>query len=290
MYCGNDDSVNMINGKINKDRLRKFTDLYVCQYGMENCSPGHCFGPHVRNHFLIHYILKGKGTYHNGGKTYHLSEGNGFLICPDVVTVYKADMSEPWTYTWIGFNGLAAASFLKQAGLDNENPIFLYNKDDMMKNCFYEMVNINAMSPGSETRLLSLLYLFLSLLIENCEINYYLNDNESKKQLYFRKALEYMEMNYSRKITIDETANYIGIGRTYLFQLFKKYMNISPQEYLLNLRIDKACELMSNNILTIGDISRSVGYEDPLLFSKMFKKVKGMSPRDYRMYLGYTNE
>jgi YesN/AraC family two-component response regulator len=64
--------------------------------------------------------------------------------------------------------------------------------------------------------------------------------------------------------------------------IFKEYFNTSPQNYLINFRINKACNLMKNPNLSIGEISRSVGYDDPFLFSKMFKKIKGIPPRIYR--------
>jgi YesN/AraC family two-component response regulator len=89
-------------------------------------------------------------------------------------------------------------------------------------------------------------------------------------------------MNYSRKMTISELARSIGLDRSYLGSIFKEQLSTSLQNYLKNYRMDKACELMKNETLSIGDISRSVGYDDPLLFSKLFRKCKGVSPREYR--------
>lgn len=85
-------------------------------------------------------------------------------------------------------------------------------------------------------------------------------------------------MNYAQKITIEHIANFIGLNRSYLCSLFKQQVNTSIQDYLVRYRINKACEMMGNAELSIGDISRSVGYNDSLLFSKIFKKVKGFSP------------
>lgn len=61
---------------------RKFSDLYLCYCGYDECASGHSFGTAVRPHYLLHYILKGKGQYHIGEKRYHLSAGQGFLIFP----------------------------------------------------------------------------------------------------------------------------------------------------------------------------------------------------------------
>jgi len=89
-------------------------------------------------------------------------------------------------------------------------------------------------------------------------------------------------MNYSRDISVMELARHIGLDRSYLCSLFKEYLKVSPREYLIKYRMDKACELMKNPSLSISDVARSVGYSDPLGFSKMFKKVKGCSPKAYR--------
>lgn len=94
--------------------------------------------------------------------------------------------------------------------------------------------------------------------------------------------MEYIKTNYYNKVSITELAGMIGIDRIYLSSLFKESIQLSPQMYLLQYRMDKACDLMNNQQLSISDISHSVGYSDPLLFSKMFKKVKGVSPSHYR--------
>ena len=69
-------------------------DLYLCYCGMEECDPGHHYGPTSRSEYLIHYILSGKGIFQADGKTYQLRENNAFIICPDEVTYYQADIVE----------------------------------------------------------------------------------------------------------------------------------------------------------------------------------------------------
>jgi len=258
------------------------TDINMYQCGTERCKPGHFFGPAVRDYYLIHYIVDGKGIFQVGNTTYNLSKGQGFLICPGIVTFYQADKEDPWYYTWIGFHGLKAEEYLKKANLTVENPIFTYTKDDFIENCFREMIEIRKMERARELRLLGLFYMFISQLAE-INGNFSRNDDlKNTKEHYINKMIQFIELNYSRKISISEMAKYVGLDRSYMGAIFKDYFKTTPQKYLMKFRIDKACELMSNANLTIGDISRSVGYEDPLLFSKIFKKIKGFSPREYK--------
>ena len=70
---------------------REGFDLVVYQCGMEKCKPSYSYGPAVRDHYLIHFIIKGSGIFYVNGKSYEIKANQGFLICPDVVTYYKAD-------------------------------------------------------------------------------------------------------------------------------------------------------------------------------------------------------
>ncbi len=264
------------------------TDLNMYQCGTEVCNRNHSFGPAVRDHFLIHFILSGKGIFQVGDKTYHLREGQGFLICPDIVTYYQADAEDPWHYSWVGFHGLKAEQYLKNAKLTAYNPIFAYSKDRFIKDCFDQMLETKALVKGREIRLLGLLYLFLSQLIEAAPGEAALDISTNRKEQYVKQVCAYIEMNYSRKISVQEIAHHVGLDRSYLGTLFKEHLNASIQDYLIHFRVNRACELMNNEVLSIGDISRSVGYEDPLLFSKIFKKVKGSPPRHYRKHFKGT--
>ena len=261
----------------------RHTDLNMYRCGIEDCKGGHSWGPAVRDHYIIHYILGGKGVFTVGGITRSLGKNDGFLICPDTIVHYRADDNEPWSYAWVGFNGFKAAVYLKQAGLDKDHPVFRYDRDSFLKDCLLRMIETRQLSRSKEIRLLGLLYEFLSQLVETSGAD--LTDKGNAKEEYVRKALEYIRMNFSRKISVSEIAGSVGLDRSYLYSLFNEYLNTSPQEYLIGYRMEKARELMSFPSLAIGDVARSVGYGDPLTFSKTFKKIYGKSPRNYRRNL-----
>ena len=110
--------------------------IYTCGY--ETCEPSHSYGPVVRSGYLIHYILGGKGIYKTDGHIYQLSEGDAFLIRPNTLIYYEADKYHPWTYTWIGFQGIKIEQYLKRTSL-LETPYFHYGKDDRMCLCHEKM-------------------------------------------------------------------------------------------------------------------------------------------------------
>ncbi len=261
----------------------KSPDLYMRYCGMSQCEPGHSFGPAMRDHFVIHYIFHGSGTLTIGQKKYHLGAGQGFLLCPNVVSHYKADNNDPWEYAWVGFHGLNAATYLSQAALDADNAVFTYTRGDTLKRCLTEMVNAyDNYKYGTNLRLQSLLYLLLSELIESA------SENSPKERLpvqhrYIQKAVSYIQMNYMEdELTVANLADYVGLDRSYLCSLFKKYLSTSPQTYIAKYRINRACELLKKTSYSIGEITHMVGYKDPVVFQKFFKNITGISPSRYR--------
>lgn len=257
------------------------TDLDMYQCGTEKCEPGHDYGPAVRDHFLVHFVTTGKGTFYLADKEYQLEAGQGFLIFPEVVSYYRADEKDPWVYYWIGFHGLQAERYIKQANLFLEKPIFTLEGEERKEitRLFDEMIKTNQLKTQG-IRLVGYLYIFLSHLIELASTE---NQNlENQSERYLQLAVEYIMKNYSREIRVAEISNYVGLDRSYLWSIFKKYLNISPQQFVIKYRLERACELLVNKDLTIGDIARSVGYQDQLLFSKTFKKTYQQSPSEYR--------
>lgn len=255
-------------------------DLYLIQFGMEACKPGHSFGPSIREYYKIHYILDGEGVFQYEGKRYNLKKGDGFLLCPEKVAFYKADHERPWHYCWIGFNGTSAENLLLEAGLSNEVPIFHMNNGSLTQ--YVEtMLRTNTNAQGRSIYLNGLLYMYFGELAQrSTKVKNVVSHNPKEK--YINQVIDFIKLNYDSRITVEGIARSIGLQRNYLGTVFKEYTGHSIQAFLIKYRMNRACELLHHVHLSIGDIARSVGYEDPLLFSKLFKKMTGHSPSAYR--------
>jgi YesN/AraC family two-component response regulator len=142
-----------------------------------------------------------------------------------------------------------------------------------------------AVRRDQDIQLTGLLYMMFSALVENNPSLSPSKKTESLAERYVEQVMDFIHMNYASKIAVADIADFIGLNRSYICSLFKQRTNSSIQDYLIRYRLHKACELMNKNELSIGDISRSVGYSDPLLFSKIFKKFKGVPPTKYRAQL-----
>lgn len=260
----------------------KRIELDLAFFGREECESGHFWGPGIRQHYIFHYVHSGKGILRIGDQTYSLDKGQGFLICPDSIVYYKADDNDPWIYSWLGFQGLYAKAYLERALLSITQPIF-DSKGNLWFDGFLDaMVQAQSNLRNSDVQLQSILYRFFAELIGSIPETNKIPTSAHSKEAYIRKAIEYLEIHYSQKISVLDIARYVGLDRTYLSSLFKEKLGLSLQIYLLQFRMNRACELLENQNLSIGDISRSVGYTDPLLFSKMFKKINQVSPKAFR--------
>ena len=258
-------------------------DLYVYCCGLSQTEPGHSFGPALKPHYMIHYILSGKGSFTIGGKKYPLTEKYGFLIVPDELAYYVADEKEPWTYVWIGFGGNRAKEIVSQLGLSLQQPIFMSDKSIDIYGLVKDMMDHNTFSVEDSLRRNGLLSLFLSVIASGLSVTP--RSDSSSDNNYVHKAQAFVRSNYYNPIKVTDIADYVCINRSYLYTLFQENLGISPQQYLSSYRIAKASELLQLTDLPIESISISCGYSDPLVFSKAFKQEKGVSPSKFRKSL-----
>jgi AraC-like DNA-binding protein len=263
-----------------------FIDCNIIQCGWEACLPSYSFGPVARNHYLFHYIISGKGIFtavdsKGTNHTYHLKRGQGFLICPNQQSMYAADKENPWEYTWVEFNGLKAEEFIKLAGLDYDNPIYNSDNEAMENVMRNELLHLTHHSFDSMLNLTGHLYLFLDAL-QKSSVNRKTSEKGSINNFYVDEAIWFIKNNYQFNITIEDIANYCNLSRSYFGKIFKEIAQSTPQEFLIRYRLGEACELLKDLSLSIAEVGVRVGYQHPLRFSRAFKNVYQVSPREWR--------
>lgn len=258
-------------------------DLYLSTCGIQNCVAGHCFGPGKRNEYILHFISDGRGIFTCGGQTWHLSRGDVFLIKPDTEVYYEADGSNPWSYLWVGFNGIKAPAYLSYAGLEGDTVTCRCENTPLIFTYIQQMIICRQLTYSNELKREAALLHILSALIDEYRVTLPKEERyDYPYKIYVEQAIDYIQRNYKSNVKINDIASYIGIDRSYLTNIFKNAMNVSPQEYLMRYRMEQAEVLLARTEKKIGEIAWSVGYSDPLTFSKMFKKYKGVSPTEFR--------
>lgn len=254
--------------------------LFTTSCGLSKTEPLHSFGPAVKPFYLIHVVLSGKGRFISRDKEYHLSAGYGFLIAPDELCFYEADEKEPWTYVWVGFTGAGEDESVEKLGITPQHPVFRLNDTEEIYSIVKDMMGYNTSSFADKLRRNGDLALFLSEIAKRSE--FAVEEEDDKANSHVQKAVDFVRMNYCDPIRVTDIADYVCINRSYLYTLFEQYLHISPQQFLTLYRITKSLELLHATDYPIESIAFSCGYTDVLVFTKAFKRTKGMSPSTYR--------
>lgn len=262
-----------------------FVDLGLYQFGWEQCEPAHSFGPAARNHFLFHYVISGTGILmaddsKGNTQTYSVKSMQGFMIFPGQITTYIADQHLPWEYVWVEFDGLRVKTILETAGLTPDTPIYRANSKNLREEMAQEMLYLTKNRDSSPFHLIGHLYLFLDYLARS-SASMHLNHGSQLRDFYLHEALMYIEHNFQNDISVEDIAAVCGLNRSYFGKIFKEAIGKTPQEFLLQYRMVKATELLKLTQLSIGDISSAVGYANQLHFSRAFKKIYDVSPREW---------
>ncbi len=264
----------------NKVEERTTISLSVYSVGRQKCSPGYEWGPGIRDHYLIHYISSGRGTYTYGGRTHSLQSGDLFLVRPDMEVSYKADGSDPWTYYWVGFAGTDAGAILEATDLSGKTNVLRGIRfGEEIKKKLRDISDAFGNTFESTVRMTGELYLLLSLMVSGASTAAPVVMDDAE---HVRRAIDYIDSHYSYPISVEDIAAYVGVSRSTLFRQFRRCLSTSPKEYLDQYRIRRAAYLLRHTSLTVNSVSTSVGYDNGLYFSKVFKKAMGTSPSKYR--------
>ncbi len=255
--------------------------LSVYNVGYQKCEPGYQWGPGIRDHYCIHHIMSGKGTYVADEKIYHLKEGDSFILYPDTEVKYYADSEEPWEYAWAGFMGTDAAAMVRATDFRKKKPVLSSDKipGQLVRKHLDQIYKVRGTTYEAAAAMTGALYTLLAVFM------HYSSHEEQRKerqQFYVERAKDYIASSYSYPITVEEIAAYTGISRSYLFRSFQTHQQQSPKEYLTAYRIRQACQLLRETDLSVAAVAYSVGFEDNLYFSKAFKKQMQVSPSEYR--------
>ena len=258
--------------------------IYLTHCGLENCLPGYKCQAEQRTGYHLHVIMAGRGELSVNGVVHPLRHGQMFVTKPGEVTWYRADEQDPWRYCWMTYDGSNAPLYTDRAGFrETVNWRDCNTEPHQFSTLVQRVLDRPEMTLSNDLLRLGLLLEFLSLAVESNEKlrPALLHENKYSVDVYVDYAVTYIQTNYSRA-KIGDVARFIGINRSYLTSVFKQKIGVSPQEYLMQCRMEHACALLLETNAPIQNIARAVGYDNPLTFSKIFKGCYGVSPKNYR--------
>ncbi len=264
---------------------QRITDeIYLKLCGVEHCLPDYYFDTNGRDGFHFHVILKGKGTLSVNGKEQQLRFGQMFMTKPGENTWYKADSTDPWVYCWMTFDGKLSEKCAEDAGfVSGVNALDCHVDPQKFFAIVTKVLDQTDLKTANVYSRTGLLLEYISVAVDSYS---HQEKMKGKKDVsssvdYVQFAADFIYQNYATA-KINDVARYVGLHRSYLTNLFKKRMGISPQEYLMQCKIHRACKILKETDNPIQEIARQVGYDNPLTFSKTFKNFYGISPKQYR--------
>ena len=230
----------------------------------------------IRDTYTLYYITSGRGMVTIDGIGFFVSAGQSFLTFPFSNVCLEADGDFPWEYSWVEFRGLEAAWLVSQTSFGKKHPVvekipilnfeFLFNIED----CGSDSTFAQCRAGGK-------LIVLLSYYVEHFPCK------DSENASYAILARKYIEKNYRNpEFNVQSVASHIKIDRTYLYRLFKAETGMSVIDYINNCRISKAEILLIDESISIKDVAYSVGFTDQMYFSKVFKKLRGQTPTEFR--------
>ena len=233
-----------------------------------------------RRDYQILYVANGKTHFWVDGKEEIVSAGHMVLYKPEEIQKYVYYLEDNPEVFWIHFTGSDVKNILAYHGISLDEHVFYCGVLPDYKALFRKIIQeLQLCRYGYEDYIASLFNDIL-LLVDR-------QQHEQKKatgdvQEQIERAAAYFNENYNTKISIDDYAESLHISTNWFIHNFKQYAGMSPAQYILSLRMVNAQSLLERTTYNIKEISEIVGYENPLYFSRVFKKEIGKSPAQYR--------
>lgn len=229
---------------------------------------------------ILIYCVEGKGWVEVDGLTKRIGKGQFFVIKAGVPHRYGADEDEPWSIYWLHFVGDKSCVFVKNRLDLYEDP----SSDSAIRNkrirLFDELYGTLAFGSNVDNLSYSSIctwYLLGNFIFPTQASNAYGIDND-----VVTKSINYMNNHLNASLTLNDIASFCNCSVSYFSLLFKKATTRTPIEYYNYLKMQRACQLLDFTTMNIKEIAISLNIEDPFYFSRVFKKVMGLSPHDYR--------
>ena len=237
------------------------------QCGSHKCQCSYGFGPFVRKYYVLHFVTSGKGIFVSSSRSYEVKAGQMFVIRPGESTYYEADANDPWSYIWIGF-----MTDMELPKMLSENDVIDAPYLDKFFDMAFHAEGFERNDSGAyEYYLSGIIWMILGHLKR-----YESGVSHGTDHLKIAVSL----MSSENKFKINTIARVLHISRVHLTRLFKEKYGVSPGRFYLRLRMTQAAELLSAGH-SVANVASSIGFKDPFVFSRAFKRYYNCSPTEY---------
>lgn len=248
--------------------------------------------PHARYHYrerldgtpenILIFCVAGQGWCDVDGQRLPLKPHHALIIPHDTPHIYAADDDAPWSIYWVHFKGSSAPYFVRQLEVDSYTlAVDIATQTEIIRlfeQCFHALTKGFALQQ----------MLFCSQALHHLLGQLFFGNplfSPGMRSSSFHdlsQTVTWLRENIGQKLTLDDMAAHADLSVSHFSQLFKRQIGQTPLEYFINLKVQHACHLLDTTTQPIKSISYALGYEDPYYFSRLFRKVMGISPKAYR--------
>lgn len=257
-----------------EDRTKSFL-INCCGYQKfttQNFSRTRSLG---RLDYQLIYIFSGSGIFVLNGKEEVISAGHLLLYPPHVPQIYSYFYKDKPEVYWIHFTGNSVDQILEKFQIHSGH-IGIHLQ---LKNLFQEIIMELQLKKTCFDAVTEALFTKMLALIHRSQTD---SKMDSKVGFQLDRLIIFLNQTYQNAWTVKDMAEFCSLSESYFSHHFKEIVGIPPMQYLTELRILKAKDLLLGDDLSISSVASLLGYEDPLYFSKVFKKTTGISPRNYQ--------
>lgn len=237
--------------------------------------------PRGRLDFQLLYIASGKAHFHFDGKEQIVTAGHMVLYRPKEAQKYEYYGEDQTEVYWVHFTGGNVTNILRSYGLTDDKHVFYCGSGLDYQNLFRTMINELQMCRENFAEMLEMYLRQIFIMLHRYFLTS-LKTNNSRVAEEIDKATLYFNEHYNENINIDEYAQNNHVSVSWFIRNFKQCTGSTPMQYILSKRIYNAEILLHDSSYNLTEISEIIGYDNPLYFSRIFKKVKGLSPSEYR--------
>ena len=264
-----------------KDKSRPLIVTSCGTYRLKTVKRLPTWRPKGRLDYQLLYIVSGKGHFYFHGEDRVVYAGRMVLIQPRQEQRYEYFGEDKPEVYWVHFTGSDVKNILHSYNIPMDDPVFYSGASSTYSYLFKEMIHeLQTCKTGYED-LLAMYLRQIFLLVQRTR-----QEERPTVSTYIQEEMEfarrYFNEHYNEPISIQEYAESRNMSVCYFQRNFKQIVKHTPMQYLLTIRVNNAASLLETTDYSMAEIAAIVGYEDPLYFSRLFRKIKGVSPRDYR--------
>lgn len=250
------------------------------------------FFPHAKHHykerkhgskqFILIYCIKGQGMITIHDINIQLKPNSYYIIPAQTKHEYHAVKKDPWSIYWCHFTG-TNSNHIYHKFIQSSMDKALYIPYEERRIGLFENI-LNVLEDGYRNENIEYVNIVLWQLLNSFLFNEYFSAIEKAKIKgdVIDNSIKFMKSNIERPLQVGEIVSHFNYSSSHFYSMFKKKTGFSPILYFNQLKIQKACQYLSFTDMSVKEISYTLGFSDPLYFSRLFKKLMNVSPQQYR--------